>query len=489
MSGAVSQLSPRVRLSFGDPRFVVILVVGLALAALPVAGYYGEGGFLDNALGINTFTTNFFAKILIFALAAASLDLLVGYGGMVSFGHAAYLGLGTYAVGIGSYYAFELCLDAESIAACQYGWMQSGFFHFPVAIVASALVAFLIGAISLRTSGLYFIMITFAFTQMLFFLGISLEPYGGDDGMSFDRSTFFGYPTNTNILGPEQGRPEDVLIYYMAFGALVLCVFLLRRLVNSRFGMVIRGTYSNPIRMATIGFPTYRYRLTAFVIAGAMCGLAGALFANHQAFLTPEYMSWIISGDLLFMVIMGGMGTIFGPIAGALAFFGLDEWLKSIPSIGEDYRLVVFGPLLIMLVLFARRGIFGWIPDRWSGMGRFFVGAIAFLLGFELFILHLAEIHPLGVIASLIVAATLGRALLMFFTSNKMLIFTAAMALFIFGNIITVLIHPEGTFSAWAVAVLVIDAALVGLAWAIRPFMSPLARFFKGKDAEETQHA
>ncbi|MCY4311048.1 MAG: branched-chain amino acid ABC transporter permease, partial [Rhodospirillaceae bacterium] len=279
-----SNLNPRIRLSAGDPRFVLMLTALVVLAVLPFVAI-GAG---------DTFMVSFVSKVMIFAIAAASLDLILGYGGMVSFGHAAYIGLGAYAVAVSTKYFGDLCADVDEGQACAYGYLASGYFQFAVAIVGSALVALVIGAISLRTTGLYFIMITLAFTQMLFFLGVSLEPFGGDDGMTIDyRSDFLFFNLADNLINDPDDELDGATLYYFSLGALLVTLLLLRRIVNSRFGMVIRGSFSNPVRMAALGFPVYRYRLTAFVIAGAICGVAGSLFANHQEFLTPEYMMWI----------------------------------------------------------------------------------------------------------------------------------------------------------------------------------------------------
>ena len=274
------------------------------------------------------FYIDFVARIMIFAIAAASLDLILGYGGMVSFGHAAYLGIGGYAVAIFSFYGID-----------------NGFLQFAVAVLGSALVALGIGAVCLRTGGVYFIMITLAFTQMLYFLGISLEEYGGDDGVNTNRSEFV---QALDLYDP-------VVFYYFVLVLLVLCVFLLLRIVNSRFGMVIRGSHTSDTRMRALGYPTYRYRLVAFVISGAMCGIAGFLLANATEFITPEYMHWSRSGEILIMVIMGGMGSVFGPLFGAAAYFILEEWLSSLTV----HWLLFFGPSLLLLVLFFRGGLFG----------------------------------------------------------------------------------------------------------------------------------
>ena len=311
---------------------LTILVVAIVLLALvpPVAHVIDEPFYLS-----------LFARIMVFAIAAVSLDLILGYGGMISFGHAAYLGTGAYAVAIMSFYEIDN------------GWLQ-----LFMAIVASALVALVIGAICLRTSGIYFIMVTLAFTQMLYFLGISLEVYGGDDGMDTNRSEFVTWFDLT----------DDVNLYYLILIFLILSVYIGYRLINSRFGMVIRGSQSNDQRMQTIGFPTFRYKLASFVIAGTMCGVAGFLLANLTEFLTPEYMHWFRSGEIMIMMIMGGMGTLFGPIFGAAAYILLEEWIPEILELihtgwGEHWW-VVFGPVLILLVLFAKRGLWGLLPDR-----------------------------------------------------------------------------------------------------------------------------
>lgn len=273
------------------------------------------------------------ARMMIFAIAAVSLDLLLGYGGMVSFGHAAYLGTGSYAVAILAFYE-----------------INNGFLQLAVAIGASALVALVIGFICLRTRGVYFIMITLALTQMLYFLGISLEEYGGDDGINTDRSEFFEWFD----LG------DDTNLYYLILFFLVICVWFTWRLINSRFGMVIRGSQSNDDRMQAIGFPTFRYKLTAFVIAGVICGIAGFLLANLTEFVTPEYMHWFRSGEIMIMVLVGGMGTVFGPVFGTIAYLLFEEVISDI----TEHWMIIFGPLLVILVLFAKQGIWGMLPGR-----------------------------------------------------------------------------------------------------------------------------
>jgi branched-chain amino acid transport system permease protein len=267
-------------------------------------------------------------RIMILAIAAISLNLILGYGGMVSFGHAAYIGIGAYAVGIlGFYGVFN-------------GWLQ-----FLVAIGASALVALAIGAVSIRTSGVYFIMITLAFTQMLYYLGISVAEFGGDDGMRLKRRSQLGF----------MDLNDPVQFYYLAFVLMLLAVYVTYRIVNSRFGIVLRATKSNEARSRAIGISPYMYRLTAFVIAGAMCGLAGALYANHTNYITPGLMSWQQSGDIMFMVILGGMASTAGPVLGAFALLLFEDLLSG----WTQHWQVILGPLLILSVIFFRRGLAG----------------------------------------------------------------------------------------------------------------------------------
>src|SRR5882672_7894411 len=267
--------------------------------------------------------------ILILAIAAISLNLILGYGGLLSFGHAAYLGIGAYAVGILGFYG-----------------ISNGWIHLLVAIGASALVAAAIGAVSIRTSGIYFIMITLAFTQMLYYLGISLDVYGGDDGMRLrSKSQFAGL---VDLRDP-------VAFYYVALGVMLLFVFLTYRIVNSRFGMLLRAAKSNEARSRAIGFSPYPYRLAAFIIAGAMCGVAGALYANHTSYITPGLMAWHQSGEMMFMVILGGMASTAGPVLGTFALLLIEELLKG----WTEHWQVILGPLLVLSVVFFRRGLAG----------------------------------------------------------------------------------------------------------------------------------
>lgn len=280
------------------------------------------------ALG-QPFYPDLFTRIMIFGIAALSLDLILGYGGMVSFGHAVYLGIGSYSVGVLSYYG-----------------VTNGYVHFGAAIAASATAAFLIGSVSLRTSGIFFIMITLAFSQMVYFLGVSLNQFGGDDGMTImQHSDFGGWPD----------FDDATELYYAVFACLVLFLGFSARLVDSRFGMVIRGAKSNARRLEAIGIQPFRYRLTAFVIAGAMCGVAGAFLANQALFISPSIMHWTRSGDIMVMVILGGIGTLFGPVVGASCLLILEDVLSGV----TEHWQVVLGPILLFVVLFAKHGIWG----------------------------------------------------------------------------------------------------------------------------------
>ena len=277
----------------------------------------------------NDFVLALCTRIVIFALAAVSLNLIMGYGGMMSFGHAAYLGVGGYAVGI---------LAAEGVS--------SGFVQLPVALLSSALVALMIGALSLRTRGVYFIMITLAFAQMAYYVASGLSRYGGDDGLTiYTRSTF------GNVID----LSDPLVFYFLSLFCLLGGVFLVWRIINSRFGMVVQGLRSNEQRMQAIGFPATRYRLTCFVISGTMCGLAGAVLANNTDFISPAVMYWTRSGDLIVMVILGGMGSLFGPVVGTIVILLLEEFLSRI----TEYWAIIMGPLLILIVLCGRGGIMG----------------------------------------------------------------------------------------------------------------------------------
>ena len=275
-----------------------------------------------------------FSRIIILALAALSLAPILSYGGMVSFGHALYLGIGAYAVGMLAHHG-----------------VTSGWIHLAAAIGVSALVAAVTGAICLRTTGLGFIMITLAFAQMFYFLMVSLKYYGGDDGLSIqDRSDF----------RPLLNLDSGVVLYYVAFARPAVVLYALYRLVNSHFGMVLRGCKSNERRIKALGIPTLRYKLTAYVLSAILCGVAGVLLANLTRFASPEYMSWIRSGDLILMIVVGGVNSLMGGVVGAIVLLLLEEVLSS----WTTHWMAILGPLIIVMVLVFRQGLYGALRQR-----------------------------------------------------------------------------------------------------------------------------
>jgi branched-chain amino acid transport system permease protein len=300
------------------------LIFGV-LAGLPIAALVMPETYL---LDLGT-------RIMTFAIAAVALDLVVGYGALVSFGHAAFVGLGAYAVGI---------LAAHGIGEV--------LVALPAALAASVLFALATGAVSLRTRGVYFIMITLAFGQMAFFTASSLAPYGGDDGLTIAaRNTLFGVPI----------FKYPRVLYYIVLAGLAGTFFLCRAIVASRFGRVLRGARENATRMATLGFEVYRFQLTAYAISGGLCGFAGFLLANANDFVSPAYMSWQRSGELIIMVLLGGIGTLTGPIVGAAAYLLIEEFLSRV----TEYWQVIFGPFLVLVVLFGRGGLVGLLAWPW----------------------------------------------------------------------------------------------------------------------------
>jgi branched-chain amino acid transport system permease protein len=315
-----------------SPARAGIVVPGLifgALAGLPIAALIVPEGYL---LDLGT-------RIMIFSIAAVALDLVVGYGALVSFGHAAFIGIGAYAVGI---------LAAHGIGEV--------LVSLPAALAASMLFALATGAVSLRTKGVYFIMITLAFGQMAFFTASSLAPYGGDDGLTIAaRNTLLGLPL----------FKYPRVLYYVVLAALAGTFFLCRAIVASRFGRVLRGAKENATRMATLGFEVYRFQLVAYTISGGLCGLAGFLLANTNDFVSPAYMSWQRSGELIIMVLLGGIGTLYGAIIGTASYLLIEEFLSGI----TEYWKVIFGPFLVLVVVFGRGGLVGLLA-RWPWRRR-----------------------------------------------------------------------------------------------------------------------
>ena len=310
------------------PSTALPLLVLLLLAAVP---------FVAQATG-ETFYIAFFARIIIYAIAACALNIALGYGGLVSFGHSLFLGLGAYAVGIASFHG-----------------IGNGWIHLLLCLGMCALVALVTGAISLRTSGIAFIMITLAFAQMGYFLFVSLKNYGGDDGLTITQGSRFG--------------PLDLAsattVYATAFVILVLSIWWLARLRVAPFGMVIRGARQNPRRVSAAGIAVVRYQLLAYVLSGMLCGVAGLLLANLNAFASPSMLAWSVSGELIVIVVIGGLGTVFGPLMGALVFIGMEEILKGF----TEHWMIVFGPLIVLVALLGKSGLIG-LLQRFDARGQ-----------------------------------------------------------------------------------------------------------------------
>lgn len=268
-------------------------------------------------------------RMVIFGLAALSLDLLVGYMGLISFGHAAFMGIGAYTVGI---------LASNGIDVAWLVW--------PLAMLAGAVLALCIGAISLRCHGLYFIFITLAFSQMVYYGAQSLRQYGGDDGFSLEASSVFF---------PGVDASNHTVLFYVATFLLLLVLYVCKRLVASPFGRVAVAVRDNESRLQAVGVQPYPYKLMMFVVSGAIAALSGALMANLTGFVSPGYVSWLVSGELLIMVILGSFGTLVGPILGSALFvmfeYVLSDW--------TEHWMLIFGPLLVLRVLLLKDGIYG----------------------------------------------------------------------------------------------------------------------------------
>ena len=291
------------------------------------------------------FYLTLFSRIMIYALAGMALNFIMGFGGMVSFGHAFYIGLGAYSVGI---------LAHHGIA--------NGWIHLAAALSLCLLFATMIGAVVVRTTGMTFIMITLAFAQMGYFLSISLKQYGGDDGLTIETRSVLGFINLAN----------NVVLYYAIFLSLCGALWMFHRILGARFGFCLRGIKSNERRMLALGFPTFRYKLAAYVISALVCTLAGFFLANFTKFASPSYMQWSVSGELIVVAVLGGMGTLFGPIVGAIVFLMLEEILQSwkpglyppIEDIINKHWQLVVGIFIILVVLYAKRGLYGYLVER-----------------------------------------------------------------------------------------------------------------------------
>jgi branched-chain amino acid transport system permease protein len=318
-----------------NSRRIAAFTILVLLALVPViAGLAGQ-----------PFYVTLISRMMIFALAALGLNLILGYGGMVSFGHALYIGIGAYAVGILSFYG-----------------VTNGYAHVATALIAGLIIATLVGMVCLRTSGIAFIMITLAFAQMIYFVAVSLKQLGGDDGYSLPSRSDFGIIDISN----------NTTLYYVIFAVLLLVLFFFYQLIHAPFGVALRGCKQNERRMRAMGFSTGRIKLVAYVISALVCVLSGVLLANLTRFVSPSYMNWIASGDILLMVVLGGMGTLIGPIVGAIAWLSLEEVLSSfslglpwgIDEFVRDHWMIVLGALVIVAALCLKSGLYGYLSDR-----------------------------------------------------------------------------------------------------------------------------
>lgn len=291
-------------------KFVVMAILLAAALLVPLLGqpYY----------------TKLVVRMVVFALAALSLDLIVGYAGLVSFGHAAFFGLGTYVAGVLPMFG-----------------IQSAFVIFPVAALVAGAVGLVSGAVSLRASGLYFIFITLAFAQMVFYIAQGMRPLSGDDGFRLPAPTLLGELPMTN---------PNVLLYTM-LAILIVATWLCHRLMQSRFGQVIQAARDNEMKLAAVGLPAYPYRLALYTFSCALAGIAGVGLANLTEFIAPSSMSWVVSGEILFMVILGAVGTLVGSIIGAVVFVGLEQILSGY----TDHWLFPLGVILVLRVLLLKR--------------------------------------------------------------------------------------------------------------------------------------
>ncbi len=312
------------------PRLRIAITVILIVLFLLVPVYSAQSG--------DAYALILFGRVLVFALAAVGLNFALGYGGMVSLGHAMYMGIGAYTVAILSHHG-----------------INSGMLHLATVAMITALVATPVGFVSLRTQGIAFIMITLAFAQMMFFVVVGLKQYGGDDGLTIAQLSGFG-PLTAN----------KTALYLSMMVALGLALSVFRRVIASRFGLVLRATKINERRVRAVGTPPLGYRLLAYVMSAELCAIAGYFLANLTAYASPAYMAWTVSGELIVMVLLGGTGTLVGPVIGAAVFLLLEEGLKSL----TDHWMVIMGPIIVLIVLFLKNGLWGLLsssPDSKGG--------------------------------------------------------------------------------------------------------------------------
>jgi len=315
-----------VAVRWSAPRTIFAIVCLALLAVLPIVAAATESGYY----------VSFATRVLIYALAAIGLNFILGFGGMVSLGHAMYILLGAYAVAIPATHG-----------------ITSGWLHLLIAVAATLVLSAAVGAVALRTTGIAFIMITLAFAQMLFFAAVSLKDYGGDDGLTVAaRSSFALFDADNNAA-----------LYYFTLITVLVALYLSWRAMLSPFGLVLRATKSNARRATALGHPILRYQLTAYVVSAVVCAIAGVLLANLTRFASPSYGAWTVSGELIVIVILGGLGTVFGPVVGAVLLLALEESLPMlIEAVLPDYKnnwMLLLGLFIFVVALVLKRGVFG----------------------------------------------------------------------------------------------------------------------------------
>ena len=315
-------------MAFMNRHRLLIVAIWIFLAIFPLlAEVFGQAYWI-----------NIWTRILILGLVAMSLNLIMGFGGMVSLGHAAYFGVGGYAVAL---IAFHVTQKLPV-----FGWAGSNeaLLVWPIAMAVSGILALGLGVLCLRTRGVYFIMLTLAFSQMIFFIVMSLKFYGGDDGLAIaGRNVLAGMPLTS-----------PTMMYYVCLVIVLAAFLLLSRITASPFGKALQAGKINERRAKALGIPMARIQLTAFVIAGVLAGLGGALWANQMRIASPDMLHWMRSGELIMMVILGGLGSHMGAMVGAAALVLLEVWLARV----TEHWMLFLGAILVLTVLFVRKGIF-----------------------------------------------------------------------------------------------------------------------------------
>lgn len=314
-------------LRWSSLRVLLGLVICIVLLFLPlISDWMGQSYYLS-----------FATRIVIYAIAATGLNLILGYAGMVSLGHALFVAIGAFVVGISSFHG-----------------LTNGWIHLLITLGLTVVVSTLTGLVSLRTRGIGFIMITLAFAQMFYFFTVSLKQYGGDDGLPIDTHSVFE---------PLPSIDNKYVLYYVALTILFVAMYLVWRIVHSRFGFVLRGFHSNERRMLAAGFPRLRYQLAAYVLSAVICAVSGILLANLTMFASPSYLAWQASGDLILIVVLGGMGTVMGPLVGTVVFLILEEVLSAM----TQHWMAILGLFILGIALYARRGVWGGITQLFNG--------------------------------------------------------------------------------------------------------------------------